>query len=165
MTMSDRIAVMSRGKVQQLGTPVEIYERPANRFVADFIGESNFVQGRVSEVDGSNATVVTPDGLALRGQSYRALRVDEQAHISIRPEKARLTVQEPPAAANSFRVTVDRVAYIGSDTRIRVCLGRDRLFDVWEQNTCSTVDRDAYWQQGASGYLWWPVENALVLTE
>jgi spermidine/putrescine transport system ATP-binding protein len=165
LTMSDRIAVMSGGKVLQIGSPTEIYERPNCRFVADFIGESNFVQGRVSAIDGSRATVVTPDGLALCGQSYQPLRVDEPAFISIRPEKARLAQQEPPSAQNCFQVIVDRVAYIGSDTRIRVRLGQERLFDIWEQNTRSTLDRDAYWRQGERGYLWWPVENALVLTE
>jgi spermidine/putrescine transport system ATP-binding protein len=166
LTMSDRIAVMSGGQVLQIGSPSEIYERPSCRFVADFIGESNFVPGRVSEADTSVAAVATPDGLLLRGQCPVPLRVGAEALVSVRPEKARLTMQ-PPAAGmpNVFPVTVDRVLYIGSDTRIRVRLGQDRLFEVWEQNTRSTTDRDDYWQQGEAGYLSWPVENALVLTE
>src|SRR5574339_747302 len=60
LTMSDRIAVMSKGKVQQMGTPVEIYERPANRFVADFIGESNFLEGRLKTLSGNEACVFVP---------------------------------------------------------------------------------------------------------
>ena len=166
LAMSDRIAVMSGGRVLQIGTPTEIYERPNCHFVADFIGESNFVRGQVSAVDAdADTTVVTPDGLELRGQCLQPLPINAPVLVSIRPEKARLTLQEPPAGtANIFRVVVDRVAYIGSDTRILVRLGQ-QLFSVWEQNTRSTVDRDAYWQHDESGYLWWPVENALVLSE
>ncbi len=165
LTMCDRIAVMSGGKVLQIGSPTEIYERPNCRFVADFIGESNFVAGRVSETDSTHASVTTSAGL-LRGQCPTPLAVGAAAMVSVRPEKAHLTLQAPAAGTpNVFPVTVERVSYIGSDTRILVRLGPDQLFSVWEQNTRSTVDRDAYWQQGESGYLSWPVENALVLTE
>lgn len=165
LTMSDRIAVMSGGRVLQIGSPTEIYERPNCQFVADFIGESNFVQGQVREVDAAYAVIETEDGLVIRGQCVQPLRVGDVVVVSVRPEKARLTLAAPPdGVENRFAVTVDRVAYIGSDTRIRVRFGRDRLFDVWEQNVRSTVDRDAYWQQGEQGYLWWPAENSFVLT-
>ena len=166
LTMSDRIAVMSGGKVLQVGSPTEIYERPNCRFVADFIGESNFVRGRVSAVEPDCVAVSTADGLTLRGQLTQPVRVGDEALISIRPEKARLTLK-PPAegTANVFPVAVDRISYIGSDTRIIVRLGPEHPFSVWEQNARSTVDRDAYWQRGEQGFLWWPVENALVLTE
>src|SRR6266542_4142849 len=60
LTMSDRIAVMSKGRVQQIGTPVEIYERPANRFVADFIGESNFFEGTIKSLSKNEAVVHIP---------------------------------------------------------------------------------------------------------
>src|SRR5262245_33197801 len=164
LTMSDRIAVMSGGKVLQIGSPTEIYERPSCRFVADFIGESNFVRGRVSAVEPGAVAVTTADGLVLRGQATQAVRPDQEAFVSVRPEKARLSVQPPSdPPVNMFTVSVERVSYIGSDTRILVQLGQERVFTVWEQNTRSTVDRDAYWQRGEQGYLWWPIENALVL--
>jgi spermidine/putrescine transport system ATP-binding protein len=165
LTMSDRIAVMNGGKVLQIGTPTEIYERPNCRFVADFIGESNFVPGKVTAVNGESATILTNVG-ELHGQCPAAVSVGSEAVLSVRPEKAILTSQEPaPGTPNVFPVTVERVSYIGSDTRILVRNGSDLLFNVWEQNTRSTVDRDAYWQQGESGYLSWPIENALVLTD
>src|SRR4051812_36131347 len=84
LTMSDRIAVMSGGKVLQVGTPTEIYERPSCHFVADFIGDSNFVRGRVREADDGRAALVTPDGLVLRGLSLQLLRADEAAIVSVR---------------------------------------------------------------------------------
>jgi spermidine/putrescine transport system ATP-binding protein len=172
LAMSDRIAVMNRGKVLQIGTPTEIYERPSCRFVADFIGEANFVEARVASVaapvgeDLPVATLQTQDGLTFRAATETNLAAGTSGTVVVRPEKAFLTVQEPPAGTeNYFPVTVERISYIGSDTRIAVWLGRERLFDVWEQNSRSTLDRDAYWQPGESGYLWWPADNALVLTK
>jgi spermidine/putrescine transport system ATP-binding protein len=166
LTMSDRIAVMSGGKVLQVGSPTEIYERPTCRFVADFIGESNFVKGRVSAVEPASTTITTADGLAMSGQASHSMQVGDEAFLSIRPEKARLSTQPPPdGTANVFPVNVHRISYIGSDTRILVHLGAEQPFSIWEQNTRSTVDRDAYWRRGEPGYLWWAVENALVLSE
>lgn len=164
--MSDRIAVMSSGRVLQIGSPTEIYERPNCKFVADFIGETNFLAGTVEDPNPAETVVRTLEGLMLRGQSPHPVRAGVPVVVSVRPEKARLTVQEPTnGAAGAFLVTVERVAYIGSDTRILVRLGGDQTLSIWEQNTRSTLDRDAYWQPGEQGYLWWPVENALVLTE
>jgi spermidine/putrescine transport system ATP-binding protein len=120
----------------------------------------------VSALEAGRAAVTTADGLTLRGQLTQPVQVGDQAFISVRPEKAHLTLERPAEGmANVFPVAVDRISYIGSDTRILVQLGADRTFSVWEQNTRSTTDRDAYWQRGEQGYLWWPVENALVLTE
>jgi spermidine/putrescine transport system ATP-binding protein len=167
LTMSDRIAVMSLGKALQVGTPTEIYERPTCKFVADFIGETNFIDGTVVENGGDYATIATPEGLRLRGITPRPVKVGEAATLSIRPEKARLLT---PAGAGEERafampVKVELVTYIGSDTRMTVRLNERRTLDVWEQNTRSTLDRDAYWQPGESAVLVCPPDNALVLTE
>jgi spermidine/putrescine transport system ATP-binding protein len=171
LTMSDRIAVMNHGKVLQIGTPTEVYERPSCRFVADFIGETNFLNGRVAELGaalpggGKQVALTTDDGLTVRGISMDAITLGAQVAMSVRPEKVYLTQAPPPnGAENRFDVTVERVAYIGSDTRLLVRLG-ERLVSVWEQNTRSTLDRDAYWQAGEQGHLWWPYDNALVLAE
>lgn len=192
LTMSDRIAVMSHGKVLQVGTPTEIYERPTGRFVADFIGETNFLEGKVEAIerqfssaakssadDGSQQSVSSPladtanqvmalrlaDGLLVRGISSRPLSPGTAAVLSLRPEKLRLSVAEPAGdVANRFKAQVESVSYIGSDTRIEVRVG-ERVISVWEQNTRSTLDRNAYWQPGEEGHLWWPADNALVLTE
>lgn len=164
--MSDRIAVMDHGRVLQTGTPTEIYERPSCHFVADFIGEANFCEGVVSAVEQGYASVRSPSGLTLRGQVGPQVRVGQKVIFTIRPEKAFLAVQQPTAnGASCFPAQVDRVAYIGSDTRILVRLADGQIFSVWEQNTRSTLDRNAYWQPGEQGYLWWPADNALVLTE
>ncbi|GAB4448231.1 MAG: ABC transporter ATP-binding protein [Chloroflexi bacterium OHK40] len=167
LTMSDRIAVMSQGKVLQVGTPTEIYERPICTFVADFIGETNFVEGKVIENGGNYATIETPDGLMLRGITPRPVQLGANATLSIRPEKALLVTTTDAKAEGPFAMPaqVELVSYIGSDTRITVRLNNERTIDIWEQNTRSTVDRDAYWQPGERAVIVCPPDNALVLTE
>jgi spermidine/putrescine transport system ATP-binding protein len=89
LTMSDRIAVMDEGKVQQIGTPREIYEHPTNRFVADFIGETNFVPATVQSID----EFVTLDigGAEVMGEAgSRSLAAGERVTLAIRPEKINL---------------------------------------------------------------------------
>jgi spermidine/putrescine transport system ATP-binding protein len=89
MTMSDRIAVMSAGIVQQVGTPREIYEHPTNRFVADFIGETNFVAGSVSDL--GDFTRMNVHGISMLGTADgRSLEVGQAVTLAIRPEKINL---------------------------------------------------------------------------
>lgn len=167
LTMSDRIAVMSQGKVLQVGSPTEIYERPTCKFVADFIGETNFIDGTVIEHGDNYATIETADGLKLRGITPRPVAIGEAATLSIRPEKVRMFAPGDAKAEHAFTlpVKVELVSYIGSDTRVTVRLNPQRTLDVWEQNTFSTLDRDAYWQPGEPAVLVCPPDNALVLTE
>jgi spermidine/putrescine transport system ATP-binding protein len=165
LTMSDRIAVMGGGKVLQVGSPTEIYERPNCRFVADFIGETNFLSGDVVAASGQQATVKIGERLLVQGFAPRSVPVGSPVTISVRPEKARLIEQQPATTENVFPVKVERVAYIGSDTRIFVTLDGVHRFTVWEPNTISTLSPSAYYAQGDTAYLTWPIENALVLTE
>jgi spermidine/putrescine transport system ATP-binding protein len=166
LTMSDRIAVMDRGVVLQVGTPTEIYERPTCRFVADFIGETNFIEGTVLEYRDGYATLVSNDNIALKGYAPRPVSPGASATISIRPEKGRLSLPGTmPDTPNYYNAQVEQVSYIGSDTRIIVRLNGERTLDIWEQNTRSTVDRDAYWQPGETAIFSCPPDNALILTE
>ena len=162
LTMSDRIAVMSAGRMLQIGSPTEIYERPASRYVADFIGEANFLDGRVSAVDGTYTVVTLDNGVALPGIAQQAVSAAQVVTIAVRPEKLRLTVQASDQMI-CLPATVERVLYIGSDTRLTVSLDKGAHLDVWEQNNRSTLDRDAYWQKGERGFVWWNPDNALIL--
>lgn len=165
LTMADRIAVMNHGKVLQIGTPIEIYERPNCRFVADFIGESNFLDGRVTAVDGHFCTVEVADHGIVTGQVGPGVRVGDEVTVSVRPEKIRLFDKQPERRVNIFPVTVEMVAYIGSDTRIIVRNERGRRIDVWEQNMISTLDVEAYYAPGDRAFMVWRAENALVLKD
>lgn len=168
LTMSDRIAVMNMGHVLQIGTPTEIYERPNCQFVADFIGESNFIEGTVRANTGQYATIETSDGLEMQGYTEQPISVGTSVVLSLRPEKARLSTVNGNGSetreTNKFPAQVERVSYIGSDTRIIVRLASGRTIDVWEQNTRSTLDRNAYWQPGEAAIFSCAPENALILT-
>jgi spermidine/putrescine transport system ATP-binding protein len=172
LTMSDRIAVMHSGQILQIGTPIEVYERPNCRFVADFIGETNFIEGTVRASSEAQTTIATDDGLVWHGHTPRPVQANHQVTLSIRPEKVRLIPLDDTTDAsyksndaNSFLVHVEHVNYIGSDTRITVRINDQRSFDVWESNTRSTLDRDEYWELGEKALLTCPAENALVLME
>jgi len=165
LTMSDRIAVMDGGRVLQVGGPTEIYERPNCRFVADFIGECNFLPGAIESLGDSQATVRTPGGLIATGTLARPAAVGDAVELAVRPEKVRLVEGDRPAGANVFPVRVERVAYIGSDTRIIVRLPDGSPFDVWEANTVSTLDPNQYYTPGDEVFLTWTAPNALVLAE
>jgi spermidine/putrescine transport system ATP-binding protein len=164
LTMSDRIAVMSKGKVMQVGTPVEIYERPNSRFVADFIGDSNFLTGTVTEVQKEHATVFVPSlNTEIKGLNTGGVQNGGKAVISIRPEKIRIS-EQPALAVNSFKGQITRTTYIGSDTHVYVDVG-GQSFKVWEQNKISSLDPKAYYTPGQNVCLNLFPENTLILAE
>lgn len=164
LTMSDRIAVMSKGKVLQMGPPVEVYERPNSRFVADFIGESNFLAGTVREAEGEYALVYVPAlNAEIKGLNTGGVSVGQNVVVSIRPEKIRLS-EQPALKINAFRGQVTNTTYIGSDTHVYVDLGGQKL-KVWEQNKISSLDPKAYYSMGQNVWLNLFPENTLVLAE
>jgi spermidine/putrescine transport system ATP-binding protein len=120
LTMSDRLAVMSNGKVEQLGVPRDVYERPETAFVADFLGVSNLMRGRTLEgraVDVGGVVLTASQGEARAGV----------VRLTIRPERVR---SEPPATTGENRVpaTIERFVYLGSTTQVFVALpGGDRV--------------------------------------
>ncbi len=120
LTMSDRLAVMANGKVEQLGAPRDVYEHPETTFVADFLGVSNLMRGRV--LDGRRVDV---GGVALNAEQGRARA--GVVRLTIRPERVRI---EPPATHGENRVpaTIERFVYLGSTTQVFVALpGGDRV--------------------------------------
>ncbi len=162
LTMSDRIAVMSYGKVLQTGPAVEIYERPTSRFVADFIGESNFLDGKIKSIKGNQALVVIPAWKTeLTGIVMSQVSVGDDAIVSIRPEKIRLS-DEMGIKENSFEAVIVRSTYIGSDTHVYLDIRGQRV-KVWDQNRISTVDPDAYYRNGQRVWATLLPENTLVL--
>jgi spermidine/putrescine transport system ATP-binding protein len=172
LTMSDRIAVMNKGKALQIGGAVEIYERPNCRFVADFIGETNFLSGIVKGFNKDKVIVeLSTPSLEITGIGQGNLSVGQSVAISIRPEKVRL-VDDDGSEVNNLRGTenllrgkVITTAYIGSDTRVVLDLGGEVRMRVWEQNSISTLDPEAYYSVGDGVRIFIPYENTLVLPE
>ncbi|HEY2980978.1 MAG TPA: ABC transporter ATP-binding protein [Anaerolineales bacterium] len=163
LTMSDRIAVMSHGKVKQVGTPVEIYERPSSHFVADFIGESNFLDGKVTASSKKEATAFVPAlKTAVTGIPVSAGIVKgEDVIVSIRPEKIGIS-DKRVRNTNSIRGKIANTIYIGSDTHVIVDALDTRL-KVWEQNHVSHLDPKSFYTVGEDVWLVLKPENTLVL--
>jgi putative spermidine/putrescine transport system ATP-binding protein len=117
LTMSDRIAVFNKGRIEHIGAPAEIYDEPATRFVAEFIGESNLVDGVVDSVAGGLATVVLqPGGHRIRVRTSAATRPAQPVTVSIRPERVRLGPPVPDA--NAFPSKVVDSVYHGDHLRV-----------------------------------------------
>lgn len=132
LTMSDRIAVMSKGVALQIGLPEEIYERPADKFVADFIGETNFLDGVVKGQSGSTVEVEIPGTGLVHVESSRTFANGQHVSVAVRPEKLRLNsdVKE----GNNLRGRVEDVIYIGTDTHYGVRMSGGQKVRVREQN-------------------------------
>ncbi len=164
LAMSDRIGVMDRGRLLQVGPPTEIYERPNCRFVADFIGEANFLEGRVEGREEGHVRVrAAAADLTVLGLPGAGVGPGQAVTVAIRPEKLRLTQARPEQAANAVEGRVLEVVYIGSDTRVTVAVGPELRLVAWDSNEISTLDPDFYYRVGEGVWVSWPPENALVL--
>ncbi|MGK7929635.1 MAG: ABC transporter ATP-binding protein [Spirulina sp.] len=133
LTMSDRIAVLSSGQVLQTGTPTEIYETPNCRFVADFIGESNFLVGRVIEWRSGGAIVLVDEELPISVPYESELPIGTVVTLVIRPEKATIH-PENYLDEKGLLGTVEEMVYLGTDTRFVVRLTSQSLLSVRRQN-------------------------------
>lgn len=165
LTMSDRIAVMNAGRVLQVGEPMEIYERPASRFVADFIGESNFLHGRVSEVQSGDVLVALDAGYQVRVRSDRPVPRGSEVTVAIRPEKIRVAPLEAPAGNGQVRGRVEEVIYIGTDTFYVVRISDEVAIRVRMQNDRNRLDSGQLLPVGTPVSLDWAADAARVLTE
>ncbi|WP_332689012.1 ABC transporter ATP-binding protein [Bosea sp. (in: a-proteobacteria)] len=124
LTMSDRIAVFDQGRIQQLASPEELYERPANAFVADFVGENNALEGVVTGRSGETVKVRIADQIEVSAQAVGTLGVGDAAVLSLRPERICIA---PKATDNRFTLEIARLVYLGEATRIIFQLGGQEL--------------------------------------
>ena len=146
--MSDRIAVMSAGRILQIGSPRDIYDSPAERFVADFIGESNFLKGEVVDASGVRATVRLSSGAEIPASLPQGFSPSGAVTVVVRPEHAQLVAADGNA---SLRGTVENIVYLGTDTHFHLRLDDGEPFIVRRQNTRGGTDN--YGQGGRAGIL------------
>jgi len=118
LTMSDRIAVFNKGKIEQIGTPREIYDHPRTRFVAEFIGETNLLQGTIESVDGSQGLIRLQNGGQLSATLADVMPRGQQVFVSIRPE--RIELKETKTGMNSFAANVIDSVYQGDHLRVQL---------------------------------------------
>ncbi len=163
LVMSDRIAIFNHGKIQQLGTGEDLYERPNSMFVADFVGESNMLRGRF-EHDGDSAWLqrgtwrwrVDPATAGAAG-----LHDGEMAALVVRPEHLRVVALDAARnGANGMEAAVTEVLYLGPTRKIELALP-DGLAAVVREPAGSAGD----WRPGDQVRLEWPVERAVVVPD
>lgn len=158
LTMSDRIAVMNKGVLEQVDTPSEIYERPATRFVAEFIGETNLLTGTVSARDHRHM-LIECEGLKVTATAQPLLE-NENVTIAIRPEKSVLSlkpISDERIVQISGRLT-ERI-YCGGSTRTVVTLTNGKQFVVLEK-----TDQLLPAGEGDELYVHWQPEHGVVVT-
>jgi iron(III) transport system ATP-binding protein len=142
LTLSDRIAVLNQGRLFQVGAPRELYERPANRFVADFIGINNLVDGTVRTVDAAGGRLTVDSALGALGALPNAqLRAGDKCVICVRPENVALG--ELAGERNAVKGTIAFAAYLGNTLRYDVDLGHGVTFkadirDPWHHEQLPT---------------------------
>jgi spermidine/putrescine transport system ATP-binding protein len=162
MTMSNRIAVMNKGRYEQLGDPESLYERPTTRFVAGFLGVSNLLPGRVSGSADGYALVRLADDTSVRVPSG-LVNGSSQVDVGVRPEKIRLSEGTTDAgSANHLRGVIRDASYIGVSTQYIVeARGGSRL-TVYEQNV-ERATRAELWAPGEDVLLTWSPDHSFVV--
>jgi spermidine/putrescine transport system ATP-binding protein len=139
LAMSDRVAVMSRGRIEQVGTPSMIYERPQTRFVAYFVGENNAIPGQITSADDGRAAVDAPEGRMVCQNPLR-LPAGERGLVFVRPEKVRCTAEGAPGQQpNALGGALEEIFYEGPMVRMRVRLGTGRQVAVTIPNIGAAV--------------------------
>ena len=163
LTMSDRLVVMNAGRIEQFGSPRELYEHPATRFVANFIGTSNILTGRLERRGDTWA-------LGGLGPDERVLVADagdtqsgQEVELAVRPEKMVLRSEQdpPPSGQCALRARVTEVVYLGTSTQYRTVTDAGQAVAVYRQNTSVTPGADVL--TGQVGWLEWPPEHTYVL--
>jgi spermidine/putrescine ABC transporter ATP-binding subunit len=122
LALSDRVAIMNRGRLQQLGTPEEIYESPNSRFVAEFIGLSNFLDGRVEAISGDAMTVAAA-GLVVQTPVLPGVGPGQKVLLFLRPNEIELLPAVAASAVNVFPAKVEKTTYLGDTMDYRLTVG------------------------------------------
>lgn len=178
LALSDRIAVMNAGKILQVGTPSQIYDSPNNRFVADFIGTSNFFEGTLIRLDGKYVEIKSnTDPSCIMVCRYKGnKKVNSTVTLAVRPEQINISSEPNPDSQNCVRGVVVDVSYLG--TTLQYTVQTDYLTPVivnqqWRgsetpQNEISTqknINTDIHqYQTGDMVYLHWSPEHGIVLS-
>ena len=164
MTVSDRIAVMNQGRIAQIATPAEIYEEPASRYVADFIGDINLIEGRIAASGEGGVTLACEAiGATIEASAAPGATAGQTAAFAIRPEKVRISQDPPPPGTpNVLSGEVWDIGYLGDVSVYRVKLPNGAIVKSTIANTTRVVERPIGWEDKV--YLTWPRDAGIVLT-
>ena len=163
MTMASRIAIMSKGRVLQVGTPEEIYEHPRNKFVADFIGNVNLFAGKLTVDEADRCAATTGIGEVHVGHGVSGT-LNMPVSIAVRPEKIEISKTRPEHATfNLFQGKVKEIGYLGSYTTYILKASDGSKVRVTEANTTRQDLSDITWEDDV--YFWWDDNAAVVLRD
>ena len=132
LTMSDRIAVMNLGRIEQIGSPEELYERPRNKFVADFIGETNFVSAEILGEKEGKLELMTSKGMRIFGPK-QLIGTPKEVNIAIRPERV-IFVRSLQEKVNAYEGVVEEAIYIGDTLKYKVMVENKELVTMTQKN-------------------------------
>jgi spermidine/putrescine transport system ATP-binding protein len=166
MAISDRIGVMHRGQLAQIGKPAEIYESPVNSFVAAFIGDTNFLRGRVSQIVSQEYSAATIDGIGeVQFYNDRPVSMGDEIYLSLRPEKLRLQSTKPDTTEplNIVQGTVEDVIYLGAQTRYWVRTGGQRIAVEQQHRRFVLDEKPPTW--GDSVWICWRPDDGYLLRD
>ncbi|HAT15324.1 MAG TPA: spermidine/putrescine ABC transporter ATP-binding protein [Microcoleaceae bacterium UBA11344] len=162
MSLSDRIAVMNEGRIEQIGSPEEIYECPQTAFVADFIGDTNLFAGNVESIDRSTVTVRTAAGLKIvvqQSDMWNGITGDSVV-VSVRPEKVYLNLYQPEVSVNCFEGRLKNIMYMGTHVHYVVELTTGDQMTVRQANTGGSFP-----DPHTPIYAYWGTTDCLVLSD
>jgi putrescine transport system ATP-binding protein len=162
MTMASRIAIMSKGRVLQVGTPEEIYEHPRNKFVADFIGNVNLFSGSLTVDEPDRCAVTTALGEMHVGHGVSGT-LNMPVTLAVRPEKIEVSKTRPDANINVFTGQVKEIAYFGSYNTYIVKASDGTKVKITEANTSRHELSDITWEDTV--FFWWSDSAAIVLRD
>ncbi len=162
MAMASRIAVMSHGRVLQVGTPKEIYEHPNCRFVADFIGNVNLMEGELTVDEADRCEITTAHGIVHVGHGISGAQGMSVA-VAVRPEKIHITKTPPDVRVNLFTGRVREIAYFGSYNTFIVEMPSGATVKITETNTTRHDNSVITWEDMV--YFWWDDSAPVVLTQ
>jgi putrescine transport system ATP-binding protein len=164
MTVADRMGVMNHGRLIQVGTPPEIYERPSSRWVADFIGDVNLIEGRVTEADAATTLITSAAAGRVRVSALSPAKPGDIVWVALRPEKVRIGLERPPSTAeNCLAGRVANIGYLGDLSIYNVMLESGLVIKAAVANMTRLVERPITWDDRV--WLTWTADAAVVLTQ
>lgn len=163
MTMADRIAIMEKGEIMQIATPAEIYEAPASRFVADFVGTVNLFEGTVARRDGDGAVIEAGEGLTIAASDGGDASPGARVWYAVRPEKIAVSSRPPPnAQVNAAQGEIWDIAYLGDMTLYHVRLPDGRVVRTSQLNATRVTEDPLTWHDPA--WISFQPDSGVVLT-
>jgi putrescine transport system ATP-binding protein len=163
MTVADRIGVMNHGRLMQVATPPELYEQPNSRWVADFVGDVNLIEGRVVEAGATAIVIESATVGRVRAGAAQGVKPGDMVAIALRPEKVRLLQAKPDLTENCTSGAVRDIAYLGDLSVYKVALDNGFVMEAATANLTRLIERPISWDDRV--WLTWDAAAGIVLTQ